>query len=507
MDKINEEGLIARDITFRYYEKSKKNILNDVNITVNRSEIAIMVGASGSGKSTLAKIIAGLLSEKEENTFTGDIKVDGENIKYISPAKRASYITMMFQNCDLQFCMETLREELIFCLENLSIAPEEMEKRILKVVRLVGIEDLLERRLSTLSGGQKQKAAICCNLVLESKYMILDEPFANIDSKSAEELVLLLGKLNKEIGLTLLVIDHQIERWLNIATRIILLGQNGKIIKSSINPSRLKDNIEDFYKEGLLFAREKTENKPKQIKKDSFITISNLNLSYEPNKFKFLEKYRKRSIIEDKKLVLKEANANFKKGNITVLVGPSGCGKTTLLHSILGYKNYEGKIILNKEEIRKIPAKKMIKEIGIVFQNPSNQFITQLVWDEVMYSINQRKEGLSENEEEKIVEKLLRGYGLLNYKKYSPYMLSQGQQRRLAVLAVTAGIQKLLLLDEPTYGQDYTSTCSIMNQIKDRVKSEGLTVILSTHDEVLANEFGDEVYEIIKGKLLLRRSE
>ena len=195
-------------------------------------------------------------------------------------------------------------------------------------------------------------------------------------------------------------------------------------------------------------------------------------------------------------MLLSGADASFKKGTITAILGKSGIGKTTAFLSILKQHPYSGNIFLAGKELRKIRKKELYREIGIVFQNPANQFITQNVFDEVTAGIRIWEPKLSEESVKKRAVELLGRYGLSEKVRYSPYMLSQGQQRRLAVLSVLCGGQKILLLDEPTYGQDYRSTAAIMEHLTEKVREEGLTVIFITHDRALAGVFADRVYEL-----------
>ena len=193
-------------------------------------------------------------------------------------------------------------------------------------------------------------------------------------------------------------------------------------------------------------------------------------------------------------LLLDNARAEFPKGAVTAVLGPSGCGKTTTFLAVLRRHVYTGRITLDGVDIANIRRRELYRQVGIVFQNPANQFITQNVAEEVVASLRVWRPELSDEACRAEAERRLEEYGLSRYKKYSPYMLSQGQQRRLAVLSVLCGGQKLLLLDEPTYGQDARSVQAIMEQLRSKVKNEGLSVIFITHDRALAATWADKVY-------------
>ena len=205
MNKI----LVAQNITYKYHANSKRNILESNEIALEEGSITLLTGKSGCGKSTLAYILAGLYPENGGVLLSGQVLIDGQNIHQLAPSKRVAYVSMMFQNCDLQFCMSNLHQELMLCLENIGAPTDCMTAEIQNAVARLGIEELLYREFNTLSGGEKQKCALCCILLLKSKCIILDEAFANIDTQSAKEIVQLIRKT----GLTVLAIDHNTELW------------------------------------------------------------------------------------------------------------------------------------------------------------------------------------------------------------------------------------------------------------------------------------------------------
>lgn len=485
--KVREKFLSVNNVTFRYFEKSNRNILENVSLEVESGNIVVILGSSGCGKSTLASVCTGLYPENGGKLLSGEIKVKGIDIGSISIKERTQLLTMMFQNPDLQFCMDTLRKEMIFCLENIGVSKNNIDKCIKEFSTYMGIENLLDQKLHSLSGGEKQKAVLCCILMINSKGIFLDEPFANIDEDSARDIMLMLKKHNEINNTTIIAIDHKIDFWLPIADEIIILGEKGNVISRGINKNNLKNYRYLFEKEGLFYPRELNNCKKRElIKNEAILLIDNLSI--------------KRGKTEE--LILEKANASFEKGRVTAILGPSGSGKTTLFSSILKQKKWEGNIILNNKSIKNIKERELFKFIGTVFQNPGNQFISNEVKGEIIESLKIWSPKLSEKELHEKSLKLLDGYGLSSYRKYSPYMLSQGQQRRLAVLSILTGDQKILLMDEPTYGQDKKSTDAIMNQLMELVKEKELTIIFTTHDKELAYEYADKIY-ILEGKELI----
>lgn len=439
-------AVTMEDVCFRYFQNGKRNILDHVNLTVAAGGITVLTGSSGCGKSTLAAVMAGLYPANG-GVLTGRIRLFGQDVQAMNPRERAGYLTMMFQNPDLQFCMSTLRKELQFCMGNLEIPPQEMEPRLLAAARQLDMEEKLDRDLHTLSGGEKQKAALCCLLVLDSPMLILDEALANIDPDSAKQIVCMVRKL-ADAGKTVLAIDHRPELWEQAADQILHLGEQAQALPA-VKRSAAEATEQAIILQDVTIRRERT--------------------------------------------LLAHASASFPKGAITAILGRSGCGKTTLFLSVLRQHPYDGKILVENKDLNTIGKRRLFSQIGVVFQNPGNQFVTQNVLQEIETSLKIWKG--KDNAKE-----ILDTYGLGQYGSYSPYMLSQGQQRRLAVASVLAGGQKILLLDEPTYGQDRASVRTIMERLREKTQ-QGLTVIFITHDEVLAKTWADKIYRM-EGEML-----
>ncbi|MCD7766618.1 MAG: energy-coupling factor ABC transporter ATP-binding protein [Lachnospiraceae bacterium] len=480
------------DVVFRYVESGKRNILDHVSLDIEEGGITVLMGSSGCGKSTLAAVLAGLYPENGGFLESGTIELYGHPVSAMNQQERAAYLTMLFQNPDLQFCMDTLRREMQFCMENICVPKEEMDHRIESAARTLGMEALLDQKLVTLSGGEKQKAALCCLYVMESKCILLDEAFANIDSRSVTELVSLLLKL-KQHGRTIIAIDHQLGHWADAADEIIVLGEGGKVLQRGISPDQLEEFYPLFEQEGLYYpgraasGRNCTPDSAAGLKSGD-IAVSFRDLSILRTSDKRASRFRQ--------YLLSHVNADFPKGAMTAVLGPSGSGKTTTFLSVLKQHPYEGSILIDGTDLSRIKKKELFAKAGIVFQNPGNQFITQNVTEEVKSSIRIWNKDLSDEQCEKQALALLKEYGLERYHRYSPYMLSQGQQRRLAVLSILAGRQQILFLDEPTYGQDYRSTMAIMEQLSRKVKDDGLTVIFITHDQELAEVWADKIYQL-----------
>ncbi|MCL2604013.1 MAG: energy-coupling factor ABC transporter ATP-binding protein [Defluviitaleaceae bacterium] len=426
-------NLDARGLTFKYFENARQPVIEDFSISIESGKITLLVGKSGCGKSTLGYILAGLYPENCGYLTEGGVYFGGVNLSTFTPDKRAACVSMMFQNPDLQFCMNHLENELYFCLENIGVPEPERPPRIKTAVNTLGISHLLLRSFNSLSGGEKQKCALCCILAIGAKCIILDEAFANINKESAREII---GHI-KTLGFTVLAIDHNVALWEGNVDRTV--SMDGTYPKTFDFRPTLHDTGAE-----VLSVR-----------------------SLQVNGIRYPDMV-------------------FPKGSITAIVGKSGSGKTTFFRTIIKQCKYQGEIHFFGRELSRWRSKHVFAKCGIVFQNPSNQFLALNAFDEVLFSVNRWHTGKDKATKEKKTMELLSVFDLERYKKYSPYLLSQGQQRRLAVLTMIAGEQELLLLDEPTYGQDYENIVAIMELLLEKAR-QGLTVIFATHNETLAD--------------------
>ena len=463
--------LSCEDIEFKYQINSKKNIIDGFSYDFLEGKVYLISGFSGCGKSTLAYILSGLYPEHKGIMSKGKVLLLNREISEYSPNERVKDIMMMFQNSDAQFCMEKVKDEIIFCLENIEYSVEKMDELVDIVLSEMDILYLKDRDLSSLSGGEKQKVALAIILAISPKIIILDEPFANVDYESSQEIIQKLKRLNEENKTTIIAIDHRISLWKDIEYEFLYLGKCCKIL----------DDTSYFELED---SEEIKENRENLKEKEVVLELENISIGYGEKK-----------LLENCSLIARE-------GEIVSLVGKSGAGKSSLLLNITGLtKIKNGTIKFLGKDIKRWKRKEILKNIGIVFQNPQNQFITYKVIDELIFSMKQ-----NEKDEKKLLERaenLLKQFNLYEYRNYSPFALSQGQQRKVAVLSMLAGDQKILLCDEPTYGQDNRTSKEIMEFLKKRA-NEGLTIIIVSHDRNLVYEYSDSIYEVTEEKELRR---
>ena len=490
------------NLQFGYYEDGK-NTIDGADAVFARDKVTVLTGKSGCGKSTLLYLAAGIYPSNAGFLRGGSVRVEGEDPAAMIPPVRCRKVGMMFQNPDLQFCMDTVRNELIFTAENIAVEPAQIPARLEAALAFAEIEYLENRRLNTLSGGEKQKVMLACLYLLDPAWMLLDEAFANVDDASAKQILGKLLQLHEEKGTGLLVVDHRLEHWWEIADEICLM-EEGKIAmtvcprdegaRASLQAAGVQVGRDPY--PGIVVLRAEA-SAPAPETDTPALTLSHLSVSHEKGH-----------------PVLTDINATFYKGGIYAIVGQSGCGKSSLFGALSGLYKYEGSALLGSTgsspastgspegagsrfgqvEIRRM-KRADFGRLGFVTQSPQDQFLGGTVRQEVMAAFKKEPDAEARSEQ------ILRQIGLWKYRDVSPYLLSQGQQRRLGVAALMAYPCEVLVCDEPTYAQDRENTIAIMESLCKGAAQRGATMLFSTHDRQLAEDYADKIYTLEGGTL------
>ncbi len=375
--------------------------------------------------------------------------------------------------------MDTVENELVFCLENVLCDPREMDGKIARALDFCGIGHLRGRKLVTLSGGEKQKTMLACVAALGPRWLVLDEPFANIDPDSARDIALRLHELKERDGTGIVAVDHHLDVWTEIADEIIVMGKGGETAMRGVDPKSLPEDA--LAALGVAIpARHYQERKPAKLPEGRQVVLDVQDLAVE----------------FDGGRVLDGATAQFYRGRIHAVTGGSGSGKSTLFGVLCGLNKYTGAVSAFGEKLNRKTRKKLHDKMGFVFQSPQDQFVSNSVAGEIRAGLAKGDAGAEEK-----VKEILKSIGLWRYRYISPYMLSQGQQRRLAVAALLAGGCEILVCDEPTYAQDRESIIALMSSLQDMVVQGGLTLVFSTHDHKLAQDYADVIYHIEGGRI------
>jgi len=460
-----ERTVCWEDVTFAYSEHSKHNVLEHISFSVRADRFTLLTGPSGCGKSTLLYLAAGLYPGNGGFLRSGRVTVDGQEPGSMPPEQRARLLAMLFQNPDLQFCMDTVEHEMVFCMENISLPTDEIEARLEQALAFCGIEHLRTRKLSALSGGEKQRVMLACAVVLRPRWLLLDEPFANLDEDSARVLATQLRRLHDEHGVGILAVDHDPHLWLGVADEVVAISSTDRTVQRGPLPCAVP-----LYQPDPV--RKNTSGEDSLVLEDL-------------------------TVYKGKTKILCNLSARFQTGQIHAILGTSGCGKSTLFQTLCGMEHYTGRIWIEGRERSRLRPKQLGGLLGFVFQSPQDQFVAGTVLDEITLSL--RSSGTQDIPGE--ARRILEEVGLWRHRKLSPYMLSQGQQRRLGVAALLAYRCRVLVCDEPTYAQNRDNILSIMDQLQRRVLEDGLTLIFSTHDRLLARCYADHIYELREGRL------
>nr|WP_027309012.1 energy-coupling factor transporter ATPase [Caloramator sp. ALD01] len=483
-----------------YYPNSNEKALDNINLEIKDGEFILVAGYSGSGKSTLAKCITGAIPNFYGGKIGGKVLLDDEEILKIDERRRASLITMVFQDPERQLLMNKVYREIAFGLENIALDEGTIKKRIWESLEFCGITDLYDRDISTLSGGQKQKVAIASALSFMPRCIILDEPTSQLDPVSADEILNIVKKINRELMINVIVIEQRVSRWFDGIDKLIVM-KDGRLEFVGTKEEAYRINNSEVNQ--FLPSRIKVAKKIgiEQYPSDSRVIKSRL----KDISLKSINKGEKKG--EDRLKVegitvkygsftaVKNVGFSIKSGEIAALIGPNGAGKSTLLKSIIGLVDYRGNILLDGKTMNKLSVKDRAQQIGYLSQNPNDYITKDTVYEELLFTLN------NFNIKDKgIVDDILKKLDLYKHKDKNPRDLSGGEKQRLALANTLILRPKVLLLDEPTRGIDNNIKGEIAKILKS-LADEGVSIILITHDIEFAAEVCDKFILMFNGEI------
>jgi energy-coupling factor transport system ATP-binding protein len=424
--------------------------LRDVSLTVGGGEIVVICGPSGGGKSTLIKCIDGIYPYVNGGNLKGDILVDGSLAGGQPPEARSALIGTVFQDFDAQIIHLTTEDELAFGPENLGIERSEIKRRVEKVSSIIRLDPGADP--CTLSGGNKQRLCIGSTLAMETPVLLLDEPLSNLDIGGARSLMEFLKSL-KEKGRAILIVEHRLNLVKGHADRVLWMESG-----------RLSETVPEKYLTWDSGMEEITGGKGRPG--ESIVSVNGLSFAYDKQK-----------------AVLSSVSFSVMKGEMAVILGKNGSGKSTLLKIIAGLLPVQGgSVELCGKPIKGRRAAFFRERVGLVMQNPNHQLFMDSVYNEIFF--NCRDAGLTAG--------LMETFGLAALKDRHPYSLSEGEKRRLAVASILASKPSVLLLDEPTLGQDRDNMAGMIKALTAYNRKTGLTVITVTHEETAARSLGNK---------------
>ncbi len=474
----SKNGIVAKDFGWRHTGR-KAWALRDVSFQIEPGERVLLVGASGSGKSTLLHALAGVLNP-EEGEAPGELTLNGNDSSDPTLRTQAGLVQ---QDPDSQVVMETIGDEVAFGLENLGVAPAEIWPRVEKALAQVGLDLPLDHSTFALSGGQKQRLALAASLAMRPQLLLLDEPTANLDPEGASELREQVARVQKETGSTLIVVEHNLEPWLDQIDRIIVLD-DGKVLADGNPEEVLAQNSELLRDAGVWVPGESVEQLIELTGSSDenplgrpLISAENLQVGYSAGAE-----------------IAKVSHADFPAGSVTSLQGPNGSGKTTLALTLAGLLDKLGGELTVDEELRgDLPAdpnqwesKDLLGKIAMVFQEPGYQFVTNTVEEELALGLKLKD---PDGPVEETVNRFLKELHLEHLRHAHPLSLSGGEKRRLSVATALVNQPEVLVLDEPTFGQDRNTWISLVAMLKG-LANAGTTLISSTHDDKFVQVMG-----------------
>ena len=497
--------------TFQYDAQAEAT-LKDISFDIAKGEKVLILGPSGSGKSTLAQCLNGIIPNIHKGQAQGQVRIDGQDIFKQSIYDKSQLVSTVLQDPDGQFIGLTVAEDLAFALENDCADQSEMKDKVALWAERLDLTSLLNHRPQDLSGGQKQRVSLAGVLIDESPILLFDEPLANLDPKSGQETIDLIDKIHKEVGATTIIIEHRLEDVLYRPVDRILLVNEGELLFNG-SPDELLSStllLENGIREPLyvtvlrqlgfdtrsaqnlsqldaldlsdLALPDRVLKDKKDSSSDSILKVEGLSVSYGDNP----------AIIED-------LSFSLKKGERLAIVGKNGAGKSTLAKALCGFVPSQGKLTYKGQDISQDSIAERSERIGFVLQNP-NQMISQtMIFDEVALGLRLR--GIEEAEVEERVHEVLKTCGLYSFRKWPISALSFGQKKRVTIASILVLKPEIIILDEPTAGQDYKTYTDIMNFL-DSLQKQGHTIVMITHDMQLMLEYSDRCLVVVEGKVI-----
>ncbi len=482
--------LVIQDLSFRYRSREELAIRN-ISFSVARGEILLVAGASGCGKTTLARCINGLIPRSYKGDLSGQIKINGQEVASLSLARVSQLVGTVLQDPERQILGTRVLAEVAFGLENLALSRPEITARVDEALARLNILHLRDRETFNLSGGEKQKVALAGVLAMRPNLLLLDEPLASLDPASAQETLANVRGLADE-GMTVVMVEHRIEDVLSIHPDRVLFMQAGEI-RYLGDLAGLKDSV-DYHEVKLPAAvvMEKARNVPPP---PEYATVAARSGAPEPL-VKFEDVHFGYDVDQE---VLGGVNLSINRGDVIAVLGPNGAGKTTLVKHAIGLlKPRAGQVLVNGKPTRDLSVAEVASTLGYVFQSPSHMLFAPTVKEELAFGPTNLHHKPEEIERE--VTEALKIVNLSGMEQYAPLALSFGQQKRVSIAAILAMRSCILVMDEPTAGQDYQNYISFMDAIIQLPSFEAILFI--THDIDMAVIYANRVLMVNNGTVI-----
>ena len=513
---MGEESIIEfKDFSFQYFTQAKPTLYN-IDLTIKKGEKILIVGPSGSGKSTLGHCLNGLIPFSYKGEISGSLKIQDKETADLDIFQLSKILGTVLQDPDGQFVGLTVYEDIAFALENDNIAQFEMKERVGKAARMVEMENFHSSSPYELSGGQKQRTSLAGVLVDDVDILLFDEPLANLDPATGKAAIQIIDDIHRDDDKTVIIIEHRLEDVLYRDIDRVILMNEGCILADMDADSLMASPVltengirEPLYVTALKYAGVEVSKALKAghietlkvdsvkralrewndaavppraaDKKETLLEMKNISFSYD-----------------GEKEIIKDVSFRLGKGELIAIVGKNGAGKSTLSRLISGFeKESSGTILYKGKDISGLTIKERAEKIGVVMQNPNQMISKALIYDEIALGLRLRN--VDEDETRARVEKVLKICGLAPFRKWPIAALSFGQKKRVTIATILVLNPELIILDEPTAGQDFKHYTQIMEFV-DGINQLGVAIILITHDMHLMLEYASRAVVISEGR-------
>lgn len=515
---MTEPIIEFKDFSFKYNSQAEPTLKN-INLKINKGEKILLAGPSGSGKSTIGRCLNGLIPNIDQGEVEGKCLVNGKDITSTSLFDFSFTTSTILQDADSQFIGLTVGEDIAFALENDCQPKDKMHQTVNQWANELKIKELLTQSPQSLSGGQKQIVALAGVLVDESPILLFDEPLANLDPASGLKTMAIIDKIQKELNATVIIIEHRVEEVLSQPIDRIILVNEGTIVADQPTNQLLHSHTlekigvrEPLYLNALTAANVNLSS-IKELDKISTLPVSEKisdKLAAWTKQAKITKKeadnlpllkldHVGHQYSKNQPYPLKNVSTTINQGDFISIVGQNGAGKTTLCRTICGFISNEGKITLKDQNLSDLSIKERAEKIGYVMQDPNQMISQKMIFDEIALGLRLRN--VDEETIKQKVNQTLKICGLYPFRHWPISALSFGQKKRVTIAAILVLEPEIIILDEPTAGQDWKTYTEIMSFLK-HLNTMGKTIIIITHDMHLMLEYTSRSLAFAKGKLI-----
>ena len=508
---MKEAMIELKDFSFQYKAQSEPTLKN-LNFTIYKGEKVLIVGPSGSGKSTIGQCLNGIIPNIYKGTSSGQFLIQGKEAFDLSIYEKSHLVSTVLQDTDGQFIGLSVAEDLAFALENDVVDLRTMKERVQSWAERLDLMKLLDHRPQDLSGGQKQRVSLAGVLIDESPILLFDEPLANLDPKSGQDIIDLIDQIHEEQGTTTIIIEHRLEDVLyRPVDRVILINQ-GQVLFNGRPDDLLRTTLlaENGIREPLYLTTLRQLGQDidqlEHLDRLEDIELTGVNRSIPEATFtktgeaeELLKLEQISFAYQENHPILKNISLSIPKGQRLAIVGKNGAGKSTLAKAICGFITTEGQYTSRGEDIKQESVKERAERVGYVLQNPNQMISTNMIFDEVALGLRLR--GVAEEDIKERVYQALKTCGLYEFRKWPISALSYGQKKRVTIASILVLGPEILVLDEPTAGQDQRNYTEIM-EFLDSLQEKGHTIVMITHDMQLMLDYSDRALVVSDGQIL-----